>query len=57
MQEYGASNMSFVIIPNSLEFSSREEVRTMAEAAFPDMLRAASSRKPNAKIVPEKNEK
>ncbi len=46
--------MSFVIIPNSLEFSSREEVRTMADTAFPDILRAATSRKPNAKTAPEK---
>jgi hypothetical protein len=54
MREYGARDMSFVVIPNSLESKSREEVRSVAEAAFPDILRSANARKPNAKLPPPK---
>jgi hypothetical protein len=50
----GAADLSFVIVPHPVGMIPVEEIRKKAEIVFPEILRAATEWKPEAKLPPAK---
>jgi len=52
MESFGAADMSFVIVPHPLGMIPRDQVRAKADAAFPEILKAATQWKPERTKIP-----
>lgn len=46
MESFGASDMSFVVVPHPMGMIKEDEIRAKADAAFPEILKAATQWKP-----------
>lgn len=52
MESMGAADMAFVVVPHPLGMIKEEEVRAKADAAFPEILKAATEWKPERTEIP-----
>ena len=55
MESFGAADMSFVTVPHPLGMIPRDEVRAKADAAFNDIVKAATVWKPGRLTIPGAN--
>lgn len=52
MESFGAADMAFVVVPHPIGMIPAEEVKAKAEAAFPEILKAATEWKPERTTLP-----
>ena len=51
-ESFGAPDQAFVVVPHPMGMIPLEEIRAKADAAFPDLLKAATAWKPARTILP-----
>jgi hypothetical protein len=52
MESFGAPDMAFVVVPHPIGMIPKEQVIAKADAAFPDILKAATQWKPSRTVLP-----
>jgi len=52
MESFGAADMSIVVVPHPLGMIPREQVISKADAAFPEILKAATTWRPQRTKIP-----
>jgi len=52
MESFGAPDMSFVLVPHPLGMIPRDQVEAKANAAFPEIVKAATQWKPSRTTIP-----